>query len=68
MAQQIIKFCPKCREEHYCEWQVDNEIAGEPLFSLLCCSCGYEFDAEQPVIDLPKSPEDLPKEQKRLFQ
>lgn len=67
MAQQILKICPKCQKEQFCEWICDNEVAGEPLFSLQCTICGYDFDAEQPIINLPKSPEDLPKEQMQLF-
>lgn len=50
MATQELKICPKCQDWQFCEWQVDNEIAGEPLFSLMCCACGHTFDAEQPVL------------------
>lgn len=66
MATQELKICPKCQDWQFCEWQVDSEIPDEPHFWFMCCACGYEFDAEQPII-LPKSPNDLPKEQKQLF-
>jgi hypothetical protein len=64
MAQQEVKYCENCQDWQFCEWQVDNEVAGEPLFSLMCCACGYTFDAEQPLITDPKL---LPKEQTQLF-
>ena len=65
MAQQELRFCPKCKEEHYCEWQCDRDSnPEEPQFFLICCSCGYEFDPESPVNqDLTK----LPKDQTKLF-
>lgn len=66
MAQQEVKYCENCQDWQFCEWQVDSETPDEPRFWFMCCACGHEFDAEQPII-LPKSPNDLPKEQKQLF-
>jgi hypothetical protein len=65
MAQQEVKYCENCQDWQFCEWQVDNEIPDEPRFWFMCCACGHEFDAEHP---LPSTPEELPKEQMRLFQ
>ena len=50
MAQQTLKLCPHCRDWQYFEWQCDSEIQDEPQFWLMCCCCGYTFDAEDPRI------------------
>ena len=39
MSIQTLKYCRKCQKDTYQEWQVDNEIADEPTFWLICTEC-----------------------------
>ena len=45
MAQQIVKYCPKCKDVQFFEWQVDNSDPDlDPEFWLMCCCCGFETE------------------------
>jgi hypothetical protein len=53
MAQQIIKYCPQCKDFQFFEWQVDaSDPDLDPEFWLMCCCCGFE--TEESKLNLPE--------------
>lgn len=58
-----VKFCTFCNDWTWQDWKVDREIPEEPIFTLICQSCGNENHSEPPIQFKSKS---LPEGQRTL--
>ena len=49
MAQQTLKYCPKCCEQQFFEWQIEKEDTelNNLEFWLQCVECGYTTTEEK---------------------
>jgi len=44
MAGQTIKYCPKCKDSQYFEWQIEKDDTNNnnlDFWLMCCCCCGY---------------------------
>lgn len=67
MAQQTTKYCPKCRDNQYFEWQIEREDTDNNNldFWLMCCSCGFvgtEPFLDSALLNYPHENEEVPPE------